>query len=83
MRETSAPLLFLVGLASAFLGDALVRLDASLHHAGIEHAAHTLLLAAPAGIGAALALRERQVALAALLAGAGWLVGLLVIALGS
>lgn len=81
MRETSIPILFLVGLASAFLGDQVVRLDEALHHAGAAHLVHTALLALPAGVGVALLLREDAVALAALVAGAGWLTGLGVLAL--
>lgn len=81
MRETSVVLLFLVGLATAFVGDALVRLDPALHHAGLAHVLHTMLLAVPAGVGGALVLREERIALAAALAACGWLAGLAVMTL--
>lgn len=78
-HAASAPLLFVVGMAAAFAGDIVVRLDASLHHAGWEHGVHTILLAVPAGILVALALRETRIVVAAVLATGGWAAGFAVL----
>ena len=79
-HPAAAPLLFAIGLGATFLGDVLARLDEHAAHASLAvHGIHTILVAVPAGMLAALLLREERIVAAALLSVAGWAAGLLIL----